>query len=100
MQRKQTLTHKYQYWNIETEVLSGETQWDLSLWDRSSLTCVGNFLLSTSIWKPKSFQSIRKVMDLSLFFLFTSLCSCLPRELREVLKGKRSSKEAPSGENF
>ena len=70
MQRKQTLTHKYQYWNIETEVLSGERQWDLSLWDWSSLTSVGNFLLPMSAWKPKSFQRIRKVMDVSLFFFF------------------------------
>ena len=67
MQRKQTLTHKYQYWSIETKVPSGEVQWDLSLWDRSSLTRAGNFLLSTSTWKPKIFQSIRKVVDLSLF---------------------------------
>ena len=73
MQRKQTLTHKYQYWNIETEALSGERQWDLSLWDWSSLTSVGNFLLPTSAWKPKSFQRIRKVMDISLFFLFISV---------------------------
>ena len=100
MERKQTLTDKHQYWNIETKVPSGEIQWDLYIWDWSSLTCVGNFFPSMSTWKPKIFQSIKKVMDMSLFFLFTSLCSCLPGELQEVLNGNTDSKEAPSGENF
>ena len=37
MERKQTLTDKYQYWNIITKVPSAETQRDLSLWDQSSI---------------------------------------------------------------
>ena len=39
-------------------------------------------------------------MSLCLFACFTSLCSCLSGELREVLNGNMSSKEAPSGEDF
>ena len=37
MERKQTLTDKYQYWNITTKVPSAETQRNLSLWDQSSI---------------------------------------------------------------
>ena len=37
MKWKQTPTDNYQDWNIATEVPSAGTQWDLSLWDQSSI---------------------------------------------------------------
>ena len=52
-----------------------------------------------STWKPKIFQSIKKVMDLSLLF-YSHLSVPVPGECQEVLSGNTSSKEAPSGENF
>ena len=39
-------------------------------------------------------------MDMSLLFFFTSLFSSPPGELRGVLNGNTSSKEALSGEDF
>ena len=37
MKWKQTPTDNYQDWNVATEVPSAGTQWDLSLWDQSSI---------------------------------------------------------------
>ena len=56
MEGKQTLINKYQYGNMKTKVPSSDKQWDLSLWDLSSLISTGDFLLSTSTCNPKSFH--------------------------------------------
>lgn len=100
MQRKQTLTDNHQYWNTERKVPQ-RIQWGLSLWDRSSLTCMCRKSLPPAHRQPgsrKVSKGLGRVMDITLLFIHLLFLSTW--ELQEVLKGNTSSKEAPSGENF